>query len=742
MRQYMKLFSVLALGWVMEACVDDSIVPYSVEKPESVAQYEYLKDFNVLKSYIDRNRHPNFKLGLAAAVSDFVKHGVVYETVTTNFDEMTAGNAMKYASVVGDDGTMNFSTVSSFVDEAKAAGITIYGHTLGWHAQQNLTYLNGLIADEEIEIDPDEMEEKQDAYVDYSTFTNYPFFVMGYEPTFEDGCLVSRYPGEWYQYFVADQIPTTIGQAYKVTAYIKGSAPGTLNTQFGNWGALAEQTLSFNEDWQEVSVEFSNCQVESSFVVFQPGTFGGDIYIKWLKVTHSETPSASLWTNMLSNSDCENDDTSCFFATEMTNGPKAATFGADGTGADGVGRAIIVRSGDNPANNWDSQFFVRTPKMMHAGQKYRFSMKYRAEKVAGSETQSHNEPGNYVFYSMLNPVPNFSTEWQELSVESTITAEQAGTAGMNTIAFNLSVLKEANTYYFDDIKWELESETDKIEMTPEEKKAVLTNALDAWVKGMMETTGGYVTSWDLANETVSGVDADGDGIYDLQSSANGDPTNNFYWTDYLGDIDYVRILESKARQYFQEYGGNPSDLKLFINDFNLESWWDNNKKVQSLVEWIKKWEADGITKIDGIGTQMHVSYILNEDDQKAQENAIVKMFQILAESGKLIKISELDMGIVEKAFGTGLKTEEVTFEQHLKMAEFYRFIISKYFEIIPISQQYGITQWCATDSPADSGWRAGEPVGLWDLNYNRKPAYAGFAEGICGEDLTQGVATE
>ena len=121
----------------------------------------------------------------------------------------------------------------------------------------------------------------------------------------------------------------------------------------------------------------------------------------------------------------------------------------------------------------------------------------------------------------------------------------------------------------------------------------------------------------MANETVSGVDNDGDGFYDLQSSENGDPTTNFYWTDYLGDIDYVRILESKARKYFKEYGGDPSKLKLFINDFNLESWWDGNQKVKSLVEWIRRWESDGVTKIDGIGTQMHVSYILNEADQKS-----------------------------------------------------------------------------------------------------------------------------
>lgn len=176
MKQYMKLLPVLALGMVVESCVDDALLPYSVQKPTSVAQYEYLNNYDVLKSYLDRAKNPNFKLGLAASVSDFVQQGVVYEAVTTNFDEMTAGNAMKYASVVADDGTMNFSTVSNFVDVAKAAGITIYGHTLGWHAQQNMTYLNGLIADKEITVDPGDAEEVNDVYVDYSTLGSYTYW--------------------------------------------------------------------------------------------------------------------------------------------------------------------------------------------------------------------------------------------------------------------------------------------------------------------------------------------------------------------------------------------------------------------------------------------------------------------------------------------------------------------------------------------------------------------------------------
>lgn len=708
----MKLLPVLALGMVVESCVDDAILPYSVQKPTSVAQYEYLNNYDVLKSYLDRAKNPNFKLGLAASVSDFVQQGVVYEAVTTNFDEMTAGNAMKYASVVADDGTMNFSTVSNFVDVAKAAGITIYGHTLGWHAQQNMTYLNGLIADKEITVDPGDMEVVQDAYFDYSKYTDYPFYVMGYTPEFVDGCMVSHYPGEWYQYFVADQIPTSVGLNYKLTVCIQGSAPGSLNAQFGNWGNLLEQTVSFNEDWQEVSVEFANCPVESSFVVFQPGTFDGDVRIKWLKVTHTVAPSIGKEVPVIEH--------------DFSDGEPISGWG-EGLKISVVDGACVI---ENPsaAQNWEKQLCYEQTAPFENGKTYFLRLKVKGTKD-GAIVAGFQNPNGYVGCGDF-PAFSVTTDWQEVKVSTTCTGDNA-----TRLLFNVGDYE--GTLYFDDVCLFYEEKTNVIEMTPEEKKDTLTWALDNWVKGMMEATGGYVTAWDLANETVSGVDNDGDGFYDLQSSENGDPTTNFYWTDYLGDIDYVRILESRARKYFKEYGGDPSKLKLFINDFNLESWWDGNKKVKSLVEWIKRWESDGVTKIDGIGTQMHVSYILNEADQKAQEDAIVNMFKILAASGKLIKISELDMGIVDKAFGTAVKTENVTYEQQLKMAEFYQFIISKYFEIIPVEQQYGITQWCATDSPADSGWRPGEPTGLWDSSFKRKPTYAGFANGLAGKVIAE-----
>jgi len=90
------------------------------------------------------------------------------------------------------------------------------------------------------------------------------------------------------------------------------------------------------------------------------------------------------------------------------------------------------------------------------------------------------------------------------------------------------------------------------------------------------------------------------------------------------------------------------------------------------------------------------------------------------------------MGLVDEN-GSTVMTENVTEEQHKAMGEFYKFIIRKYFEIIPVSHRYGITHWCPTDSPASSSWRGGQPVGLWtEGGFYRKHTFGAFADGLAG----------
>ncbi|MDN0052236.1 endo-1,4-beta-xylanase [Bacteroides caecigallinarum] len=705
--------SSLSMLLLMAACADEQIAEFKVEKPAIIEQYEYLNSYDVLKTYVNRAANPGFKLGIALSANDFTAGDQVHSLAVSNFDEMTAGNEMKYASCVADDGTMNFYNVTKFVNEAKNAGMTIYGHTLGWHSQQNNKYLNSLIADKEIEVDPEDKVEKVDYEIDYST-SEYKFWNEIDNATIavnkEKGCLDIINPDKkelnyLVQYHVADGISIKKDNSYTLKMLVRATDNGTLNLAVGNWGATSDGSAEFTTEWKELTMDFQ-AKGDGGFVMVQSGLFVGTIQIKNVKIVHTESPAVEMEQEVRTQT--------------YQDGP--FPFYQMGCAPDVINGAIHFVPQNPPV--W-SQFFI----------------------MPGGDNAL--DEGNYILYLDLTSSKDASgveltmqNGWEDdaQKINVSVPVQQ----GQHHVKLNISGIKGGNYDVIlkpqsTDATLDVKSlkicklvKMNTIPLTPEEKKDTLTWAMDNWIRGMMEATGGYVTSWDLANETVSGG-GDDNGIYELQSAENSDnPSANFYWQDYLGDIDYVRILESKARKYFAEYGGNPSDLKLFINDFNLESWWDGNKKAKSLVEWIKRWEADGVTKIDGIGTQMHVSYILNEADQKAQEDAIVNMFNILAESGKLVKISELDMGIVDKAFGTGIKTENVTLEQQQKMAEFYTFIIRKYFEIIPAEQQYGITQWCATDSPADSGWRGGEPVGLWDINYNRKPAYGGFADGLKG----------
>jgi endo-1,4-beta-xylanase len=121
---------------------------------------------------------------------------------------------------------------------------------------------------------------------------------------------------------------------------------------------------------------------------------------------------------------------------------------------------------------------------------------------------------------------------------------------------------------------------------------------------------------------------------------------------------------------------------------------------------------------------MRVVYSLNPILQAENETAIVDMFKLLAQSGKLIRISELTMGLVD-ANGVAVSTKGVTSDQQFSLSQYFNFIISKYFEIIPDEQRYGIS----INNPVDTD----NEYGLWNTQYNRNITYTGFADGLKGE---------
>ena len=707
------LVALLALS----SCADDKFSEYRTDMTKNLKEYQYLNNYEPLKKYVEDMKasgkcNPDFKLGIALAAPDFNKQELVYCLAGSNFEEMTAGNAMKYASCVKDDGTFDFNTVKDFVTNAQDAGLTIYGHTLAWHSQQNKKYLNKLIADKEIQVDPSQKVDKVDAYTDFSTMNSFPFYVMGYTPEIKDGILISKYPGDWYQYFVVDNYPVDVDakREYKVTAMIKASEDGQIDVQTGNWGATTSQKMSVSTQWKEQSVTFSGITTEKAFVVFQPGTFAGDISCKWVKVTHSEAPVMEIPVTV---GHLTFDDDNNLGGWGMDNTPKI------------VNGVCEVGNNAAKADPWNAQVNYEPGFAFENGTTYHLKMKIKGS-VAGEFGAGFQNPDGYKGCGDF-PTIKVTTDWKEVDVTTKCN-------GDNALRLLLNIGKYAGTLYIDDFEVYYTKSANSIPLTDEEKKSLLTDAMGKWIDGMMEATNGYVTSWDVVNEAISGKKG-ADGFNELQHATNALPSdvaNSFYWQDYLGDIDYVRTAVRDARKSFAEHNGDPSKLKLFINDYNLEGYWDQHAKLNSLIHWIGLWEdpnAEEPVVIDGIGTQMHVTCYGDETKQAKLKSDIEEMFKSLAKTGKLIKISELDMAYEDEA-GTSVTFDKMTEEQHKQMRSFYTFIIQKYFELIPQAQQYGITQWCATDSPKDSGWRAGCPTGLWDSNYLRKHTYAGFAVGL------------
>ena len=388
-------------------------------------------------------------------------------------------------------------------------------------------------------------------------------------------------------------------------------------------------------------------------------------------------------------------------------------------------------------NSWDVQFLVMTDIPTTVDKTYKMTM-----VVKGSEAgKLHSKLGDW--NNGQYPDIPFTTEWDTVQVNYK--------AAVASSFFMLQCGDFVGDIYIKNIKFE-GYEKPATPQTAEEMHDTLVYAMDKWIKGMMEACGGKVKAWDLINEAIGGGGNDGSGNYLLQHSDAYNPNGNpdatwdvgggaFYWQDYMGDLEYVRQACRLARKY------GPEDVKLFINDYNLEGTWDlttkngikASKKVWSIIGWIKKWEADGVTKIDGIGTQMHISFNKNSNSQNTLKTAITGMFKAMAASGKLVRVSELDMGYND-ASGNSVATGNMTEAQHKEMANFYEWIIQQYLTIIPAEQQWGICQWCTNDSPSNSGWRANTPVGIWDLNNYRKHVYAGFVRGLNGGEPTTGIS--
>jgi GH35 family endo-1,4-beta-xylanase len=201
-----------------------------------------------------------------------------------------------------------------------------------------------------------------------------------------------------------------------------------------------------------------------------------------------------------------------------------------------------------------------------------------------------------------------------------------------------------------------------------------------------------VNAWVVVSDPI-----DDDNPSDIKTGSGQPSENEFYWQDYLGK-DYAVTAFKTARA-----NANDGDL-LFISDYGLHS---NIDKCQGLIDYVDYIEGKGAA-VDGIAAQLNLTF-------EAQENDIATMFKMLANTGKLIKVAQLKVEIPANI--------EVTNEILQQQADLYKSVVNQYYLNVPEIQQYGIEIAGLADGADDAN-------GLWTESFNRKPSYAGFAEGL------------
>ena len=276
------------------------------------------------------------------------------------------------------------------------------------------------------------------------------------------------------------------------------SDDGTMVYQL-NWGGFSE-AIPKATDVGVYTIDYKAC--------------GGEGYIDSKTYTITVAILPAQMTDLVVNGDLEGNDVTSFYMRENFSAEEIVIPAVitDGAGKDDT-RGIVVNSVDNPAENYNTQFFVRLPFSVPAATVYRVKFDYKASKEAEISTETHSEPGKYIHWEGIGSM-NCTTEWQTYEHLGTVSAEQSPENNMQTIAFNLALSSSATTYYFDNFVFEIDS-----------NQPILF--ADANVKALC------VTNWDT----------DGDGELSVSEAATV--------TD-LGEVfkDNTEITSFNELQYF------------------------------------------------------------------------------------------------------------------------------------------------------------------------------------------------
>lgn len=784
------IIPVVASAMLLTGC-DDQIMQWGkpadhadVTKAEiPLAVKEVIANYDNIKDYAQQYT-PNMKIGIGMGADLYANNeNGEGDLANANYQVFTPGNAMKNDAIMGNSGSLNFATVDKLL-AALDGNMQLYGHNFFWHTQQNQTYLKSLIAPTlVVESDGDVANVLSGDASDFNGGSTGGWGSWGSNKkdagvvagAGQDGtaALVLENKGDgnaWEAQCAYDFNDfLEMNKTYVIKFKAKSSSPaGELQFQYQNGNTYSSQggynNFTVGTDWQTFQYEFTITKYDDvNRIILNFGKVGGTYTIDDIQFgLKQEDPMDNVLGGDAS--DFEGGTTGGWGSWGSN---KESAEVEDGAGYNNSKGLALKNKGDG--NAWEAQCAYTFDDALQGGKKYIIQFYAKSSSAAGELQFQYQNGSTYASQGGYNTF-SVGTDWVKCEFTFTPAYDDA-----NRIILNFG--KVGATYYIDNIKFGLAKDQTSatrgiqyvlarngkarkatragskmyyILKTPAEKQAALEGAMDAWVSGVanhLKEKNVVPFGYEVINEPIADgsnmyrglsegafggtwTDDDGNTQYDAaptEDDANGLTLNwgsgHWYWGYYVPDY-HVKAFQL-ARKYL------PADTKLFVNDYNLET---SPKKLEALIKFVKEIdEKNGSPIVDGIGTQMHVTLNCSDNAEKNAANIaelktkVDAMFQTMAATGKLIRVTELDLSL-----GTGTPSSN----QYKAQSDAYRMIVESYKANVPEAQQSGITVWSLSDNEAEHEyWLKGQVPNLFDKDYKRKWAYKGFCDGIAGEDL-------
>lgn len=656
----------------------------------------------------------DFPIGLAFGYDNASTNPLFLSTAKTHADIITFGNELKNSSVVKADGSYDFTTADAFLKLATDNGLQVFGHTLVWHSQQRASYYKSLIGGGSGAAGAPELivnggfetaATNGDVADGWQLLNGASQFSLGSGGNANGGSksLQAVVPAGGANYntqvITRTAIPVTAGKTYTFSYYIKGLAAQNIQYEIRRSDNTVDYkggkpvTTSFSKISEEYVVPAG---VTSIQIAFDLGGTANTIFIDdvSLKETNYVAPSSNLAVNGGFENAATNGDIADGWQALNGASQFSVESGANANSGSKALKAVVPAGGAN----YNTQIITRTPIPVTAGKTYTISYYIKATTAQNIQYEIRKSD-NTVDYKGGKPV---TTSYAKISEDYVVPT------GVTTIQLAFDLGGTANTIYIDDVSIADAS------VVPPPSNAQLAPIVDAAMKKHIETVltryKGKINAWDVLNEPFAD---DGN----LRNNTNTTAGNDiFVWQHYLG-IDFA----AKAFQYAKAV--DPTS-DFYMNDYNLES---NAAKLAAFVKLANDLKAAN-AGITGVGTQMHM-YI------NTPYSGIISMMKALAATGLKVRISELDIRI-NVPLNSPKKDYVPTAAELSAQATMYKFVVQTYMQIVPPAQRGGIAVWGVDDTTSwiNTTTRVANkefdyPL-LFDKDFNKKPAFAGFLQGL------------